>query len=372
MPNKITVNDLPELFAPDLERIHLAKERQTRFWKGEPNHVPPIVCPGTLRPEQEAIPAPNFKEAFDDIDMMIFGQVRAAFAMANSGSNGVPSVRGNYGTGVLLSCLGLEQEVFPDKMPWLKQHLTREQAAKLTPDDIKIQGTFARGLEFMQQIKDLFGDTLPAYCMDTQGPFDLAHLMIGDDLFYLFYDDAKLGEHVMNLAVELGIKTHEWMKEINGEAPDQFYHGNALYAENIGIRICEDTSAIVGPDMIEDICMPATRRLAKHFGGAWVHYCGRNDHLTRAVCEAPELIGINFGHIPGHEQDHPFRHDMEVCRENSTKYFGDWPKLPGESAKDQLKRLHHWAKLGVLLPQAYPDGDEFKNHEELLEFWYGL
>ena len=114
MTTSISVTDLPELYAPDLERIRLAMTRQARFWQGLDNDLPPIVCPGALRPEQEAIPNPNFKEAFDDIDMMIFGQVRSACAMANSGSDGVPSVRGNYGTGVLLSCLGLEQEVYPD------------------------------------------------------------------------------------------------------------------------------------------------------------------------------------------------------------------------------------------------------------------
>lgn len=372
MSHQVKIADLPELFAPDLARIELAKQRQARFWKGEPNDTPPIVCPGALTPEQQAIPDPNFKQAFDDIDMMIFGQVRAACTMANSGSDGVPSVRGNYGTGVLLACLGLEQDVFPDKMPWLKQHLTREQVAKLTPDDIKIQGTFARGLEFMQRIKELFSDALPAYCMDTQGPFDLAHLMLGDDIFYLFHDDPPLGEHVMNMALELGIKTHEWMKQINGEAPDQFYHGNALYAENIGIRICEDTSAIVGPDMIQNICIPAAQKLARYFGSAWVHYCGRNDHLTQAICSAPELVGINFGHIPGHEQDHPFEQDMQICRDTGTKYFGNWPNLPGESTRDQLRRLHHWAIQGVILPQFWAVDKEFRNHEELLDFWYGL
>ncbi len=371
MTTKLSIRDLTDLYVLDPERLALARERQARFWRGEPNAVAPIICPGGLRPEQEQIPNPNFKQAFEDIDLMIFSQVRQACAMANGGSDAVPSVRGNYGTGVLMSCLGLEQDVFPDKMPWLRQHLTREQVVALEPDDIKIQGTFARGLEFMHRVRDLFGDTLAIYCMDTQGPFDLAHLIIGDDLFYLEHDDPQLLAHLMDIAVELGIRTHEWMKAVNGEAPNQLTHSNSIYAENIGLRICEDTSAIVGPELIETICMPASRRLAAHFGQAWVHYCGRNDHLTRAICAAPELIGINFGHIPGHEQDHPFEASMALCRESGMRYVGIWPRVPDESGPDYLKRLHGWASEGILLPQLWPGG-ELANTDALLETWYSL
>lgn len=367
----MTIDDLPALFAPDLARIARAKERQARFWQGLPNDVPPIICAGPLRPEQADIPAPDFKEAFEQLDQMIFGQVRAACQMANSGSDGVPSVRGNYGTGVLLACLGLEQQVFADKMPWLKTHLTRAQVSALTPDDIKIQGTFARGLEFMHRVRELFGAALPVYCMDTQGPFDLAHLIIGDDIFYLIHDDPPLLDHLMQIAIALGIRTHEWMKEINGEPQNHFTHSNAIYAETIGLRICEDTSAVVGPDVIGQICLPATRRLAGHFGNAWVHYCGRNDHLTQAICEAPELVGLNFGHIPGHEHDHSFEVEMERCRSTGTRYYGNWPRRPGETGLEFLKRLHHWASAGVLLPQFW--GTEgFASQRELLDTWYGL
>jgi len=371
MTSPVSINDLPDLFAPDLARIALAKERQARFWRGEPNAVAPIICSGALRPEQERIPDPDFKQAFEDLDLMIFSQVRQACAMANGRSDAVPSVRGNYGTGVLLSCLGLEQDVFPDKMPWLRQHLTREQVAALEPDDIQVRGTFARGLEFMQKVRDLFGDRLPVYCMDTQGPFDLAHLIIGDDLFFLLHDDPPLAAHLMDIAVELGMRTHAWMKTINGEAANTFTHSNSIYAENIGLRICEDTSAIVGPELIETVCLPASRRLAAHFGQAWTHYCGRNDHLTAAICAAPELIGLNFGHIPGHEQDHPFDADMARCRDSGTRYVGNWPLLPGESGTDYLQRLHAWAAEGVLLPQMWGTAG-FESTEAMLDAWYDL
>lgn len=372
---KFDVNHLPELYTPDMKRIEAAKTRQAAVWKGERPDQWPILMRAPLTKAQQEIPDPNLKEAFYDADLMLCSQVRSACTSAYSRSDAVPSVRVNFGTGTTLSCLGLEQEVYPDKMPWLKQHLTKAQISKLAPDDIKVQGTFKRGLDFMRRYKEIMGDSLPIFCMDTQGPFDLAHLMMGDDFFYELHDDPPFVHHLMNLCVELGTKTHEWMKEVSTEPRNMIYHSNTIYAENMGIRICEDTTAIVGPEAINEFAMPYTQRLAQHFGGAWVHYCGRNDNLTDAVCQIPEIRGINFGHIPGHEHDHQFEEDMQRCFDSKKVYFGWWPRLEGESGAEYLVRLYKWSNQGRLIPEAniaVGEDKGFADITEVMDYWYSL
>ena len=366
-------NAIGRLWNPDLKRIEQAKKRQAAVWRGErPDHWP-IILGGPLSPAQQAIPDANYQEAFEDDERMLCVQLRGACGITNGNCDAVPSARGNYGTGVLLSCFGLEQRVFTDKMPWLLQHLTREQVAALNPDDIRPAGTFARGLDYMRWHRKMMGDRLPLYCMDTQGPFDLAHLALGDDLFYALYDDPPLVHHLMECCLSLSIKTHEWMKEIAGEPRMMLYHSGTLYAENMGIRVCEATTAILGPDNIETFTMPYTRRLVSHFGGAWAHYCGRNDALTHALLAIPEIRGTNFGHIPGHEADHGFEQAMAWCRERRKVYFGSWPRFPGETGCDYLKRLHGWATQGFLIPHAYPAiGEDLPEPRQVLDFWYGL
>ena len=373
--SRVDTEALVQLYEPDMKRITLGKERQSAVWRGETHDKPPVVLIAPLSAAQQRIPDPDFAAAFADITFMICGELRKACGIANSCSDGVPSVRGNYGTGQLLSCLGLEQRVFPDKMPWLKEHLTREQLARLTPGDIRVQGTFERGLEFMRRHRELFGDKLPLLCMDTQGPLDLLHLLLGDDIFYLFYDDPSLVRHGLDICLELGIRGHELMKEISGEAANECHHMQGFYSPTTGIRICEDTTAIVGPDIIEQFAVPYACRLAEHFGGAWVHYCGRSDALTEAVCAEPVLKGLNFGHIPGHEHDHVFEEDMHRCRDSGTVYFGAWPRRPGENGKAYLRRLHEWASQGVLIPLANPalqGEDAIPSIDQALDFWYSL
>jgi hypothetical protein len=369
------VRTLPSLFRVEPRRIALARQRQAALFRRQTPDAWPIAFSAPLNPAQKAIPAPNYKQAFDDADLMTCAQVRAACGIANAHSDAVPSIRANMGTGTLLACLGLEQEVFPDKMPWLQRHLTKEQISHLTPDDIRICGTFERGLDYMRRFQAIMGDALPVYCMDTQGPLDLAHLLMGDDLFYALYDDPPFVHHLMSLCLELGIKAHTWMKAVSGEPHDSQHHGNELYAENMGVRICEDTTAILGPDCIRDFALPYTQRLARHFGGAWVHYCGRNDHVTEAVCQIPEIRGINFGFVPGHEHDHIFEEDMERCRKYNKVYIGGWPKRPGETGKNYLRRMHRWAVQGCLFPHgnaALGGEDGLATVPEALDFWYNL
>lgn len=370
-----SVVDFSKYYQPDAARIELAKRRQAAVFRGKRPDKWPITGGAGLTPEQEKLPNPNLKEAFEDADLMLGSQLRGACSVANAGSDSVPSVRVNFGTGLMLSCFGLEQQIFTDKMPWLQEHLTKAQVAKLTPDDIRVTGTFGRGLEFMRQWKQVLGDKLPIYCMDTQGPFDLAHLLIGDAIFFEIHDDPAFMHHLMELCLALGIQGHTLMKQITGEPLTQHYHGNSLYGENMGIRICEDTTAVVGPDAMAEFALPYTRRLAQHFGGAWVHYCGRNDHLTRQLCEIPEVRAINFGHIPGHEHDHPFETDMALIAEAHKVYFGDWPRRRGENGEAYLRRMYEWASRGALICGAGSAvwGDNgLKTLPAALDFWYGL
>jgi hypothetical protein len=246
---------------------------------------------------------------------------------------------------------------------------------KLDPESIEPVGTMQRGIEMMKYFREILGDSIHVYCMDTQGPFDLAHLLIGDDIFFQMHDDPEYVHHIMEVCLSLGIRAHTWMKEAAGEPLGFQYHGNEIYAENMGIRICEDTTALLGPDDMAEFAMPYTGRLGQHFGGAWVHYCGRNDHLTEAVLKIPEVRAINFGHIPGHVHDHPFEQDMQMVSEAGKVYKGPWPKFDDETGTAYLRRMHAWAARGALIPNIGPaceEDGELDSREKVLEYWYSL
>lgn len=374
MDSGFDVRQLPELLDFDYEHIQKSRERQCRFWRGEKLSVPLLFIGGGLSEKQKKIPEYDFEQIFTDKEKMLCREVRAACATANGRGDSVPSIRANLGTGILLSCLGLEQEAFSDKMPWLHEHLTKEQIIKLSPDDIRPRGSFARGLEMMHFFKEIMGDSIPVYVMDTQGPFDLAHLMLGDELFIQLYDDPQFVHHLMNICLEMGMKTHRWMKEAVDEPLTSLHHSNILYSDSFGIRICEDTTVLLNPDHIEEFAISYSRRLAREFGGAWVHYCGYNEGLTDMILASPEFKLLNFGHIPGHEHEIDFYKNMEKFKKSGKINFNGWPKFPGESSEECLVRQHKFASEGVLAPVfwSWDDFLDSKSPEDVLSLWRSL
>lgn len=376
MNGDFDVKLLPGLLDFDYGQIEKSRERQCRFWRGERLETPLMFIGGALSERQQQVPEYDLKQVFTDKAKMLCREVLQACCTANGHSDSVPSIRANLGTGIMMACFGLEQDSFPDKMPWLREHLTKEQAAKLTPDDIKPRGSFARGMEMMRFFKEIMGDSMPCYVMDTQGPFDLAHLMLGDELFLQLYDDPPFVHHVMNLCLELGIKAHRWMKEVIGEPEDKLHHCNSLYSDSFGIRICEDTTVLLSPEQIEEFAMSYSRRLAREFGGAWVHYCGYNEYLTDSILSTPEFKVLNFGHIPGHEHEIDFYANMEKFRQAGKINFNGWPRFKDESAEDYFRRMHKFASEGILAPIFWSWDDLTKSGlsgpAEILGLWRSI
>ena len=370
MNTRFDIRQLPELLDFDYEHMQKSRERQCNTWRGEKLSIPLLFVSGELSENQQIIPEYNFKEIFTDKEKMLCREIRTACGIANGRSDMVPSIRANLGTGVLLACLGLEQESFPDKMPWLNEHLTKEQIIKLSPDDIQQRGTFARGLEMMHYFKEIMGDLVPIYVMDTQGPFDLAHLMFGDELFIQLYDDPQFVHHLMNICLELEIKAHRWMKEAINEPFNSQHHSGVLYSDSFGIRICEDTTIMLNPDHIEEFALAYSRKLAREFGGAWVHYCGYNESLTDAILSYPEFKMLNYGHIPGHEQEIDFYKNMEKIKKNAKVNYNAWPRFPDESTTEHLVRLHKFASQGILAPSFGISGNI--SPKEALSLWSKL
>ena len=364
---------LPGLLDFDYEHIQKSRERQCAYWRGEKLSSPLLFIGGELTERQKSIPEYDLKQTFTDQAKMLCREVRGACAAANGHSDSIPSIRANLGTGILMACFGLEQTAFPDKMPWLTEHLTKEQISKLSPDDIRPRGSFARGLEMMRYFRETMGDSIPIYVMDTQGPFDLAHLMLGDELFIQLYDDPAFVHHLMNLCLELAIKTHRWMKEIIDEPLTSLHHCNTLYSDSFGIRICEDTTVMLNPDHIEEFALAYSRRLAREFGGAWVHYCGYNEHLTDSILGYPEFKVLNFGHIPGHEHEIDFYKNMGKFAKAGKINFNGWPRFPGESTEECLVRQHKFAVQGILAPIFWA-WDEFLelSTADIINFWQSL
>ena len=81
--------------------------------------------------------------------------------------------------------------------------------------------------------------------------------------------------------------------------------------------------------------MPYIVRALEAFGGGFVHYCGRNDHLFQALLELDQVRGINLGNPEKHEP----REYVRALVDRDKFYFGSWPRMQGEPIEDYLRRM---------------------------------
>ncbi|GAG02076.1 unnamed protein product, partial [marine sediment metagenome] len=251
-------------------------------------------------------------------------------------SDGTPCIRANTGVGTVATTFGAVQAVFEDKMPWITEHVSLKDLddfdADTAPPGRDVEHALDRSRYLAEHLK---GSGITTFCFDTQGPFDIAHLVIGDEIFYSVYDEPDRIHKLLDNCVRAIIRhTHQY-KEAVGEPPDGGRHGGNFTMRG-GLRICEDTSTLLSEEQIHQFVVPYTRKLLQAFGGGWIHYCGRNDHLYEAVLAAiPECYTLNFGN--------PDMHDMKQiitdCIEHGKTYFGGIPREQDEDTEKYFRRV---------------------------------
>ena len=102
-----------------------------------------------------------------------------------------------------------------------------------------------------------------------------------------------------------------------------------------GLKVSEDTATLVGKDALDEFVFPYLRKLLAHFGGGYVHYCGKNDRLFDVLAKEPLVHGINFGN--------PEKHDMVAVLSRMAAagkvYYGSINLFPKESYYEYFLRV---------------------------------
>ncbi len=296
--------------------------------------------------------------------------------------DGIPTVRSDLGTTLLPSALGLPIEVQPELHPWLAEHLGPEQYERLEiprdPGDL-LKNEMLFSWQFYQLFKRRQEEgRIPAgvfpYVPDTQGIFDLSHLIIGTDLLYLLNDRKEQVLAIQERSLRLFLSATRLFKELLGERSTSMVHGHGMpigvWFPATGARISEDSATLVSADMIRRFCLPFIRRAAKPFGRLFMHYCGHHPGFLKMLCEMQEISTLNLGN--------PEMYDLEElfseCGRSNTVYFGHLPVLAGEDAERYLERLaelggRHRTRL-ILVSSFHPGGREEK--AALVRRWHRL
>ncbi|UCF99326.1 MAG: hypothetical protein JSV89_07240 [Spirochaetaceae bacterium] len=362
------------------EALHRKFRFYEEFWKGE--GPCPILFTEPHLAKGKPYKRHDLVEQHRDLEKHLEERLLEVQPHLELIDDGIPTVRSDLGTTLLPSGLGLRIEVQPELHPWLAENLAAETYAELAIP-FQQQKLLKNEVLFSQRFYELFkkrkgeglipADVFP-YVPDTQGIFDLSHLIVGTDLLYLLTDRREQVLAIQERSLELFLATTRLFKELLGERNGSMVHGHGMpigvWFPDSGARISEDSATLISTDMIRTFCQPFIRRAAEPFGRLFMHYCGHHPGFLQMLCEMQEISTLNLGN--------PEMYDLEelfsLCGQSGTVYFGHLPLLDGEDGRSYLERLadlcgRHITRL-ILVSDYHPVGSEEKS--TLVERWHSL
>ena len=351
--------------------LDMRKAFHEAFWRGQGPSL--ILIPAGDVPLYDTT---SYRSRFYDPAKMWEAEIKRARPLIDWPTDGIPTVRPNLGVIFVPALAGQEYVVRDGQMPWVSKPLGPE-AIRTSRDVCTLDTEVMRLAEAFYRIHAESGETcVAAYHPDTQGVFDIAHLLYGEAIFLDMMDSEKgawiveLLEICLNLMVEATRRIKRFLDE-----PDKgMMHGHAtsqgIYFSNAGIRISEDTATLISPRSIERCVLPMVEKAASLFGGAFVHYCGKHPTFFEMLCKMPCVRAIDLGN-PEMYETHWL---LEQCAKTSTVLFSRMAAEPEESWEKYTRRIGGLVCATgarcILRPLIYP-----QNKEQCLymkEMWHDL
>ena len=198
--------------------------------------------------------------------------------------NPVSSTLGvDMGPGTLVTCWGIPLNPETENSP--AYTLSLDALLDLPMPAVRTAGLMPGMLDRIAFLQDALPPRFRIGMPDTQGPFNLLHAMVGDEVFLAPYEAPDRFREAMTRITDFWIEACALLDAAIGSerrAPfDRFR------------RIAECSVNLVSRSFYEEHILPHDRRIAEHFGALHIHPCSGPhvfhatlDHLPVAVSEA--------------------------------------------------------------------------------------
>ena len=250
-----------------------------------------------------------YEEAFDDPAKMLYNELvrtvggTSTYTSVKLGDDFPPHIRSNHGIGILSSLFGARCRIINNTMPWV-EHMELDEIRKVVGKGVPDLGQ-ALGKRVVDT-HHYYLDKLKGYpkcfrCVritqpDLQSPFDIAHLLIGNDVFFGVVDYPELVHELLAVVTGTYIAFRKMIDPLLTDAAGDgavYVHG-CLYGGKVLVK--DDTAIInLSEDMHRAFSKAYNEKIFEAFGGGSMHYCGPSRSWAAEVIDSPWLKGINYG-----------------------------------------------------------------------------
>ncbi len=290
----------------DLDHIRTVADRHRRALCYEPVDRLPLVL--YVPYEGRDYPLYPIAETLHDPSKMMVNQLLQGFTslyhLVDLRTDTPFCLRANMGVTLIASMFGAQIELRGNEQPWVRplDGIDAIRALVDAPVPDLDRGLLPRALEHYAYFRHLlagypkceqaFQLTLP----DLQGPFDIAELLWGSDIFLALYDAPELVDALLRKITDTLLAVYGCVQTYVREdiRPDgQYQHATGVKGK---LLIRSDTSVImVAPPMYADMILPHDARLAQALGGAGIHFCGDGSRQIDTLLTMPGLQSLDFG-----------------------------------------------------------------------------
>lgn len=334
------------------------------LWK-KIDRLPLMILPEEV--DEELYP---LVEAFNDpckmmINELIFSRGYSIYSSIPVEDDYPYHIRSNHGIGIMASLFGLESVILENNMPWVQPIESRDEVLQMVR-----RGLPDLTLGLSGRLEDTYGffkETLKNYpkCSrwiklslpDMQGPFDIAHLIIGADIFFWLYDDRELIHDLLDLITQTFIAYRNKLGRLLNEDENcnhMYIHGG-IYLGRILVK--EDTPLnTLSPEMYDEFSLPYLNKIFNEFPGS-LHSCGKMLPWHFKMLAAQKLHSINFGNPEKQCFDEIYSHN----RDNNTGIIGWGYNQPYQFLKTAVQT----ANTGITLACKVKNIEEGKKVMEI-------
>ena len=313
------------LYLDDLERRIKPKEEDSLVsqWLSfaDGNLSEGFFAPSrSISPPLIVWPEVNINDCIYDLDLMIYQQLKELSEILAGGGGGLLSVRPNYGTGIIPSMYGAEVFIMPyeaNTLPCTKPLPGAKTAVKRIlendPNIIKPRGLVSHVFNFVERWAEVSAryefirHYVHLYNPDLQGPFPLADMLWGSDIYTDIIDEPETVNAAIAFFAAVIITL---LKKYQTLCPpfDGSHSVEWGLLHRGGVIIRNDAVMNISGNMYKEFVQPHDKRIIDTFGGG-IHFCGKGDHYIAHVSQIKGLSTFNMSQ--------PEYNDMEIIYQNT-------------------------------------------------------
>lgn len=208
---------------------------------------------------------------------------------------GFANIKPNQGINIVAGAFGCECVPNDEADPWVKCLIREENAEdvyKLKVPDPVNNPYFEQAWKHVEALQSK--SKIPLRVINVPSPLVTSSL-IWD---YTSFIEATIAypDEVHALMEKVTEATIGYVKEMFKRISNFYSISHEFWhvPKSMGIRISDDTAALLSPNLYREYGVKYNGMIAKEFGGVVVHSCGNVANVAAAMMEIPGLKGLDF------------------------------------------------------------------------------